>query len=172
MFIFALCHFIAHFLISKSSDTSTSKFFQKHIEFIVSPVFAMLLFLIFEFLIELITAAKWCYNNPSNCPVVITSEIIPYIVTIVAFIYYAKKTREISCACACSCCKNLIKILLKFDEYHGVFVWMSALFGYRMVYSFFPLSILAFAYPTKVLSMVIFMIGFMVSFAAFVIILV
>ena len=82
MFIFALCHFIAHFLISNSSDTSTSKFFQKHIEFIVGPVFTMLVFLIFEFPVELIMATKWCYNNPSNCPVVIISEIIIMILSL------------------------------------------------------------------------------------------
>ena len=69
---------------------------------------------------------------------------------------------------------KLVKIsaFFGYQETHELipFIWITALFGYHIMYSFFPLFILAFAYPTKIISMIIFMIAFIVSFTAFAII--
>ena len=44
--------------------------------------------------------------------------------------------------------------------------WIVSLFAYHILYSFFPLFILVFAYPTKTITVVIFMNAFMISYTA------
>ena len=129
-------------------------------------------FLIFEFIAEIVMASIWYNNDLSACPVILVSEFIyfiPDIVTIIVLVVYKCRNRMTT-----RCFDRLVKIALLFDyeesHDHIPFVWIAALFGYHIMYSFFPLFILAFAYPTKIISMILFMIAFMVSFTAFAII--
>ena len=53
-FFFIFCLFTAKFLISKSSATSISTFFEEHSEFKLGPSITMGIFLIFEYVVQII----------------------------------------------------------------------------------------------------------------------
>ena len=51
---------------------------------------------------------------------------------------------------------------VKIDTLFTCFVWITAYFAYVILYSFFPAFVLAFAYPTRVITIFAFMATFLV----------
>jgi hypothetical protein len=50
----------------------------------------------------------------------------------------------------------------KIDAVFKCFVWITAYFAYVLLYSFFPAFVLAFAYPTRVITIFAFIITFLI----------
>ena len=117
-------------------------------------------FVVVEILAELVMAIIWTVN--------VKHHSIGFTVFAAAIAYYGPGVfsvyKVVEEHCQSLCYKKVNKVTENdHDTRFKCFVWITAYFVYVILYSFFPTFVLAFAYPTRVITIFAFMATFLVS---------
>ena len=119
-------------------------------------------FIIVEILAELVMAIIWTVN--------VKHHFIGFTVFAAAIAYYGPGVFSVYKILEkhCLCYKKGNEVTENYsndsdDTSFKCFVWITAYFMYVILYSFFPAFVLAFAYPTRVITIFAFMATFLVS---------
>ena len=169
--LYASCLTTLFFVVSKSEQQGIKAFTKRNPEVLVATIVVIGSFVIVEICAELIMAIIWTVS--------VKDHLIGFTVFAAAFVYYGPGVfslykvgrkcyryynnphihthdkREITSS-------TLDIDMAKIDAVFECFVWITAYFAYVLLYSFFPAFVLAFAYPTRVITMFAFIATFLV----------
>ena len=166
------------FLVSKSEEGGIKSFTKGNPEVLKATIIVIGSFVVVEILAELVMAIIWT-ANAKNRFIGFTVFIAAiayygpgifsvYKVTKKCYLYYHKKVlhdRRHNYTANLNPPINEDNIDIeevKIDAIFKCFVWITAYFAYVILYSFFPAFVLAFAYPTRVITIFAFMATFLV----------
>ena len=159
--------------MSKSEQRGIKSFTKDNPEVLKATIIVIGSFVVVEILAELVMAIVWTANAKHH--------FIGFTVFAAAFVYYGpgifsvykvvkkcylyhKKVhdrRQITAKPPIN--EGNVDIEeVKTDTLFKCFVWITAYFAYVILYSFFPAFVLAFAYPTRVITIFAFMATFLV----------
>ena len=169
--LYASCLTTLFFVVSKSEQQGIKAFTKRNPEVLVATIVVIGSFVIVEICAELIMAIIWTVS--------VKDHLIGFTVFAAAFVYYGPGVfslykvgrkcyryynnphihthdkREITSS-------TLDIDTAKIDAVFKCYVWITAYFAYVLLYSFFPAFVLAFAYPTRVITMFAFIATFLV----------
>ena len=177
--LYATCITTIMFVVSKtnkkmknSSKTHnpTKSFAKNHPEILIGIAIVMIIFILLEVSTELIMAITWTVH--------IKDPVIALMVFVAALIYFSPGIFSV-CKIGYDCYHEYRKERPAVEENGSspdsrekramynilllkCFVWITAYFAYILLYSFFPAFVLAFAYPTRVITVFAFVATFMV----------
>ena len=182
--LYASCITTILFVVSKSEQRGIKSFTKRNPEVLIATIVVIGSFILVEIVAELVMAIVWTVN--------VKHHFIGFTVFIAAIAYYGpgvfslfKVGRKIlnynkehgkynkehgrkditiineSNEGNVSDIKSKIDAA-KIDTVFKCFVWITAYFAYVLLYSFFPAFVLAFAYPTRVMTTFAFIATFLV----------
>ena len=152
--IYVVCLSISFFLVSKTDEKGIKHFMKQHPEILKGTMIIMIVFIFLEILTEFIMSIVWT--------VFVKDALVAFTLFLAAITYYSPGIF------------SLYKIARKYHNYKTkteedwikalfkIFIWTVSYFAYLLLYSFFPAFILAFAYPTRILTIFTFVATFMV----------
>ena len=169
--LYASCLTTLFFVVSKSEQKGIKSFTKRNPEVLVATIIVIGSFVIVEVLAELVMAIIWTVS--------VKDHLIGFTVFAAAFVYYGPgifSLYKIGRKCyryytgagvndtedndpATAANKS---DAAKVDAVFKCFVWVTAYFAYVLLYSFFPAFVLAFAYPTRVITIFAFIATFLV----------
>ena len=172
--LYASCLTTLFFIVSKSEKKGIKSFTKRNPEVLLATIIVIGSFLFAEILAELIMAIIWTVS--------VRDHLIGFTVFAAALVYYGpgifslyKVGRKCYRYYNLESHKNDSKLetsnksssmldvdSAKIDTVFKCFVWITAYFAYILLYSFFPAFVLAFAYPTRVITMFAFIATFLV----------
>lgn len=158
--LYVTCITTIHFLVSKSDKESVKCYFtEKHPEVLLGVTIVIVIFIILEVIAEFIMAIIWTVH--------VSDPLISFFIFVSAFVYFAPVVISLSIVIienrkSRTKTSKSTKFTLKINLIFEIFVCISAYFVYILLYSFFPAFVLAFAYPTRIITIFAFVFAFMV----------
>ena len=169
--LYASCLTTLFFVVSKSEQKGIKAFTKRNPEVLVATIIVIGSFVIVEICAELIMAIIWTVS--------VKDHLIGFTVFAAAFVYYGPGVFSLykvgrKCYRYYNGVNDVRDITTRFnrplhdidaakiDAVFKCFVWIIAYFAYVLLYSFFPAFVLAFAYPTRVITMFAFIATFLV----------
>ena len=174
--LYASCLTTLFFIVSKSEKKGIKSFTKRNPEVLIATIIVIGSFIVVEILAELVMAIIWTVS--------VKDHLIGFTVFAAAFVYYGpgifslykigrkcylyynkvhSKLRDINIAISDESKTPDPDIdAAKIDAVFKCFVWITAYFAYVLLYSFFPAFVLAFAYPTRVITIFAFIGTFLV----------
>ena len=162
--LYASCITTIFFIVSKSEQKGIESFTKTNPEVLMATIIVIGSFIFAEVLAEFIMAIIWTVS--------VKDHLIGLTVFAAAFVYYGpgiftlykvgRKCYEYDKMSNKSQRENALipkGDAAKVDAVLKCFVWIAAYFAYVLLYSFFPAFVLAFAYPTRVITIFAF-VGF------------
>ena len=162
--LYASCLTTLFFLVSKSEKSGIKSFTKRNPEVLKATIIVIGSFIVVEILAELVMAIVWT-ANAKNHFIGLTVFIAAiayygpgifsvYKVTKKCYLYHKKvHDRRYNLKPPINEGKCNVDIEeVKIDTLFKCFVWITAYFAYVILYSFFPAFVLAFAYPTRVIT--------------------
>ena len=176
--LYASCITTILFVVSKSERRGIKSFTKRNPEVLIATIVVIGGFVLVEIVAELVMAIVWTVN--------VKHHFIGFTIFAAAIAYYGpgifslfkvgrkilsynKKVhgrKDTTAATNESYCNEGNKIIdidaEKIDTVFRCFEWIAAYFAYVLLYSFFPAFVLAFAYPTRVITTFVFIATFLV----------
>ena len=170
--LYASCITTIFFVVSKSEQKGIKSFTKRNPEVLIATIIVIGSFILVEIVAELTMAIVWTVS--------VKDHLIGFTVFAAAFVYYGPgmfSVYKVGRKCYRyhkTSDKNLRDIVTfyksnthdidaaKVDAVFKCFVWITAYFAYVLLYSFFPAFVLAFAYPTRVITIFAFTATFLV----------
>jgi hypothetical protein len=157
--------------VSKNEQRGIKSFTKRNPEVLMATIIVIGSFVLAEVIAKLVMAIIWTVN--------VEDPYIGFTVFVVAFAYYGPgmfslykvgrkcyryyngkdDTRDVTTRFSTPV--NGVDAA-KIDAVFKCFVWITAYFAYVLLYSFFPAFVLAFAYPTRVITIFAFIITFLI----------
>ena len=168
--LYASCITTLFFVVSKSEQKGIKSFTKRNPEVLIATIIVIGSFVLVEILAELVMAIIWTVS--------VRDHLIGFTVFAAAFVYYGPGIFSLF-KVGRKCYRYYNKIhdkslteshksnthdvnAAKIDVVFKCFVWITAYFAYVLLYSFFPAFVLAFAYPTRVITIFAFIATFLV----------
>ena len=156
--LYATCVTTIFFVVSKSDKQGLKSFTSQQPEVLRGITIVISAFILLEVIAEFVMAVVWTVH--------VHDPLVGFTVFLAAFVYYSPGIFSLF--------KIGQKIYLyrhghynyrqinKNDIFFKCFVWITSYFVYILLYSFFPAFVLAFAYPTRVITIFVFTATFMI----------
>lgn len=171
--LYVTCIATIRFLVSKSDKKGVEQYFtEKHPEVLLGVGIIVSVFIILEIFTELIMAIIWSINVQNSLMIfIIFSSALVYFMPLIASIIMVMydsirhtKTKSIGDTPSSPIFRifTKFKCSMKNNITFEIFVCAIAYFVYIVLYSFFPAFVLAFAYPTRIITSFTFIFAFMV----------
>ena len=144
---------------SQHHPSPIKSFINKNPEILKATMAVIIAFIFLEVLTEFVMAVFWS--------VFVEDILIAFAVFLAALVYYSpgifslyKICRKCYLYATGHYTKSHTKEDARVDTLFKCFVWTSSYFAYILLYSFFPAFVLAFAYPTRVITVFVFIATF------------
>ena len=156
--LYATCVTTIFFVVSKSNNKGLSSFTSKHSEVFKAITIVLSVFIILEVFTEFVMAVVWTVQA--------SDPLVDFTLFLATLVYYSPGIFSLF--------KIGQKIYLYYSGHYDTrenrkndtlfkcFVWITSYFVYILLYSFFPTFIIAFAYPTRVITVFVFIATFMI----------
>jgi hypothetical protein len=169
--LYASCITTILFIVSKSEERGIKSFTKRNPEVLIATIIVIGSFILVEIVAEFVMAVIWTVNVKHYVIgfIVFAAAIVYYGPGIVSLfmvgkkiLYYNKVLGRKDIAITNESNKLDIMDTKKFDTIFKCFEWITAYFTYVLLYSFFPAFVLAFAYPTRVITIFAFIATFLI----------
>ena len=156
--LYATCVTTIFFVVSKSDKKGLKSFTSQQPEVLKGITIVISAFIFLEVITELVMAVVWTVN--------VRDPLVGFTVILAALVYYSPgifSLCQIGCKIRLYCRGHYdTRENPKNDTLFKCFVWTTSYFVYILLYSFFPAFVLAFAYPTRVITIFVFTATFMI----------
>ena len=159
--LYVSCLTTLFFLVSKSEKSGIKSFTKDNPEVLKATIIVIGSFVVVEILAELVMTIVWTVN--------VKHPFVGLTIFAAAIVYYCPGIFSV-----CQIIRKCYRCYYKFKEEKkysveeaknkALFkscVWVLAYFAYILLYSFFPAFMLAFAYPTRVITIFAFIVTFL-----------
>ena len=170
--LYTSCVTTLFFVVSKSEKKGIKSFTKRNPEVLIAIIIVIGTFILVEICAEFVMAIIWTVSVKDHLVgfTVFVAALVyfgPGIVSLYkvgrkCHLYYSGRYDKTENTTVLDNKQNAHDNEAKVDALFKCFVWITAYFAYILLYSFFPAFVLAFAYPTRVITIFAFVATFLV----------
>ena len=170
--LYTSCVTTIFFVVSKSETKGIKLFTKRNPEVLIAIIMVIGTFILVEICAEFVMAIIWTVSVKDRFVgfTVFVAALVYYGPGVVSLykvgrkchLYYRGQYNKRENTTVFDKTKDALDNGAKVDALFKCFVWITAYFAYVLLYSFFPAFVLAFAYPTRVITIFAFIATFLV----------